>query len=477
MLAWYQLIPLAFIAFLIWDQWDKSKRRVRGPPPIPILGNTPIGLYFGVEKRFQMWQWIIANWGNTVLFRGTWTNVTITTNPDNIKYITSTNFDNYKRQDRRNQNKFNFKVVHSLFGEGIFMADDQVWDIQRKVATPLFKKHSLDSMKAVFTKKADLVLDLISTKTKETASFDIQKIFHEYTLDSFSVIGFGMDVDSLHHDLKFPFHFDRAQRQMMTLFSNPFLQWFGENRNEFFESTSFIQDYFNNAIDNHKGGGDDLLSVFLSLKDSDGKPYPKKWIIDILVNFAIAGRDTTALLLTWTVYAVCSNPRVEAEVVAEIDRILGNEVPNTETIAKMPYLANVLSETLRLYPSVPFTGRFAENDDTLPDGTKVYAGERVAYFQLFLHRDPTLWEKAEEYIPERWDDKEKTTKHAMQYTPFHAGPMQCLGRHMALIEAKILLAKLFQKFKITLDPNHEVGLFVGTVMPATKGIKVTVKHR
>ena len=170
------------------------------------------------------------------------------------------------------------------------------------------------------------------------------------------------------------------------------------------------------------------------------------------------------------------NPEAEKKVVEEIQAIVpGDAIPTEEDIKKMKYVDNVLKETLRLYPSVPFTTRTAIKDDILPGGIKVEAGTSVAYSQFYLHRNPKYWDNPEKFTPERWDNIEM--KHPFQYTPFHAGPMQCLGRHMAHIEAKILFTNVFKRFKFTLHPNQEIIPTMGITLFLYPGLKVKVEER
>eukprot|EP01126_Amoeba_proteus_P060530 TRINITY_DN8011_c0_g1_i4.p1 TRINITY_DN8011_c0_g1~~TRINITY_DN8011_c0_g1_i4.p1 ORF type:complete len:219 (+),score=36.57 TRINITY_DN8011_c0_g1_i4:921-1577(+) len=217
------------------------------------------------------------------------------------------------------------------------------------------------------------------------------------------------------------------------------------------------------------------MSLFMELKDSKGEYFPTSWMRDILLNFLIAGRDTTALLLTWSTYTIVSHPHVYAKVKEESKRVLGNGVVNEEKISEMKYLKNCLKETLRLYPSVPATARRALKDDVLPDGTIVKSGDRIVYHEYMVHRNPKYWNNPETFDPDRWMDKE-LIKSSLQYVPFHAGPMSCLGQHMAMIEAQTMLALLFQKFDLKLVANQKVYPFYGIVMPALDGIKFTISE-
>eukprot|EP01127_Copromyxa_protea_P000131 TRINITY_DN1012_c0_g1_i3.p1 TRINITY_DN1012_c0_g1~~TRINITY_DN1012_c0_g1_i3.p1 ORF type:complete len:255 (-),score=49.12 TRINITY_DN1012_c0_g1_i3:69-833(-) len=245
---------------------------------------------------------------------------------------------------------------------------------------------------------------------------------------------------------------------------------------DYLESVAFLHNYFGQVIRDHPKGGSDLLAKFLVLKDNDGNPYPEKWIRDILINFLIAGRDTTALLLTWTTYTIVSHPDVYARVREEISRVLGDEEITDEKIAQLSFLKCCLKETLRLYPSVPFTARTALKDDVLPDGAIVKAGDRVIYHQFQVHRNPKYWSNPESFIPSRWESKEDL-KHPFQFLPFHAGPMSCLGQHMAVMEAMTMAALVFQKFDLEVTPGQKIIPFYGLVMPAMNGIKFDLKLR
>jgi len=201
----------------------------------------------------------------------------------------------------------------------------------------------------------------------------------------------------------------------------------------------------------------------------------RKFLRDILVSFAIAGRDTTAVWMTWTLYALIQNPEIYAKVIAELDDVMGDKItPAPEDLGRLKYFNNVLSETLRLYPSVPSVGRFAVKDDKLPDGTVVKAGTFVNYLNYYMGRSPIYWDNPLKFDPDRFNSP---MKHPFQYAPFHAGPMQCLGRHMARNEAKTLLCVLLKKFDFKADPKKPIIPYFGILMPARDGAHMFIKTR
>lgn len=411
-------------------------------------------------------------WGMPILGQA----MVATRDPVVVAWVTKDKFVNYKRWLPRLTNDFGFKWAKWMFGEGIFMTDDEVWSIQRTAASPLFNKESLDHMHEVFIEKGHDVIKILKEKQDRSEVFDLQKIFMSYTLDSFGIIGFNSDFDSLHNDLGFPPHFDRSQMILSGFFWDVPSR-VGKPFEDFKESVNYINDYIYKRIkqlkstDLENSKSKDLMTKFLNMRDADGQPYPEQWIKDIIVNFTIAGRDTTALLMTWTIYLLCTHPKVEEKLRKEMAGIGGDVT--IESVKKLKYLGYVLTETLRVHPSVPLTSRHAENDDILPNGMKINAGTTVVYFQHFLHRNPQYWDDPEVFRPERWETHEN--KHPMQYTPFHAGPMQCLGRHMALNEAKLLLVMILKKYTFKLQNEKEIFPLIGIVAFLLPGLMVKVE--
>jgi cytochrome P450 len=118
-----------------------------------------------------------------------------------------------------------------------------------------------------------------------------------------------------------------------------------------------------------KGVEGDLISLFLNYKGDDDESLTDEQMVDQVINFLIAGRDTTAQALSWTMYCLSQNPRCVDIMLEEIFRITGdNDIPTYDQVKEMKYTKAVFNETLRLYPSVPRNFKCALKDDVLPDG-------------------------------------------------------------------------------------------------------------
>jgi len=193
-------------------------------------------------------------------------------------------------------------------------------------------------------------------------------------------------------------------------------------------------------------GKADFLSTLLHLKQTgEGQGITKVFLRDQLLNFLVAGRDTTAQLLTWVFYFLSQHPECQKKVYEEVLTQLPSETPTMENTKSLKYLDMVLNEALRLTPpAVPMNSRKVTADTTLPTGIKVRKGQLITYSPYVVHRLPEYWgNNAEEFIPERWEDP-NILKHQYQFLPFQRGPRICLGMNMALEEAKSCICLIVQ---------------------------------
>ena len=193
-----------------------------------------------------------------------------------------------------------------------------------------------------------------------------------------------------------------------------------------------------------------------------------KVIRDQLVSVLFAGRDTAAATMSWCLYELSGKPEVVARLRAEIMDCLGStDTPSFAHLKSMKYLKAVLSETLRMYPVVPFNLRVALQDTTLPRGggpegrdpVPIKEGSMIAYSPLVLQRrsdvypatlpDGRPFPDPEEFVPERWLQREKGlgwVPTAWTYIPFNGGPRICIGQQFALTEMGYTLVRLLQKY-------------------------------
>lgn len=230
-------------------------------------------------------------------------------------------------------------------------------------------------------------------------------------------------------------------------------------------------------------GGSDLLALYLSRQDKEnGGVLSDKFLRDVVLNFMIAGRDTTAQALSWSFFMMCCNPDEQERVQAEIDAVLGAEPASEEghisyaALQSMRYLEAACMEVLRLYPSVPKEAKHAYGPDILPDGTEIKGGEIVSFSPYIMGRDPTLWEDPMRFNPGRFFNQTKPSPFV--FTAFQAGPRVCLGQNMAILEMKCVLARVLRVFSVRLAQDRESVTYRNSItLPIKGGLKISLLPR
>jgi len=267
--------------------------------------------------------------------------------------------------------------------------------------------------------------------------------------------------------------------ELMAQFRNPF-----RKITKYFEwkkNMKILNDFVYKLIEDRKverfEGKSDFLSSLLMLKKDGEAAITDKFIRDQLMNFFLAGRDTTAMLLTWTCYFLSQNPDVEKKLREEILSIVGQEKPTMQHTKQLKYLQMVLDESLRLLPpAVPFNPKHASRDTVLPNGAKVKKGNTIVYSPYFVHRLKEYWgDDCEEFRPSRWENP-GLIKHPYQFIPFQKGPRMCLGMNMAYEEAKCCLVMMFQNgIHLKLVPNQKIIYLPAIILSSKFGMFMEVE--
>jgi len=433
-----------------------------------VKAHDRFGKSFAVKPPFSPW-WVVTRC------------------PRNVEHIVNSNFANYPK------GPFVLRKMSELLGGGIFNADGHDWLHQRKIASKmftakLFKEHIWIVVQRNSRKLRDVLLS-----QEKGRSVDVFNLMNRFTLDTIGEIGFGKCIGSL-EDPSSPFlrSFDRAQQIIFHRFCVPFWRVLRFSRTGSERETKrhldLLDQYSRGVVrelrrslakeGTSKTGvvwadmeaRKSFVGLFLEDATKRNEELSEDYLRDLVLNFLIAGRDTTAQALSWSIYSLCKNPTAAAMARQEIDEVCGVRGLAYEDIGRLPYLQAVLNETLRLYPSVPMDIKTAAEDDTWPDGTFVSRGTPVIYNIFAMGRDPSIWgEDACVFRPERWLEQ-KLAPDNYTYPVFNAGPRECLGRRLAQVEMKACLAALLPHVRfqlavpdeqITVDAQLTIGMGQG----------------
>jgi len=242
---------------------------------------------------------------------------------------------------------------------------------------------------------------------------------------------------------------------------------------------AFIEGILHRIISERRACGrdtGDLLSMLLHAQDEDGSRMTDQQLRDEAITLFLAGHETTASSLSWTWWLLAQNPAAEAKLHAELDEVLVGRAPSIDDLARLPYTANVITESMRLYPPAWGLARVAIEDHEL-GGYPVRKGMGVAMAQWVVQRDTRWYDKPEEFRPERWEGDFAKRIPRFAYFPFGGGPRQCIGNSFALMEARLILATIAQKYRLHLVPDHPVVPLASITLRPRYGVRVVLESR
>ncbi|MER5788800.1 cytochrome P450 [Streptomyces sp. NPDC001980] len=247
----------------------------------------------------------------------------------------------------------------------------------------------------------------------------------------------------------------------------------------FDRATAGVRATITAAVDELQASGHDtgdMLSMLLRAVDEEtGEPLTGHQICSEILTLAVAGTETTASVLSWTLYELARNPDVEARILAELDEVIGERPVAFDDVTRLPYLNRVITETLRLHhPGWLVTRRTTEETKlgewTLPAGTE------LAYCQHALHRDPERFPDPHTYAPDRWIDPAQKQPPPGAFLPFGDGKHKCMGDRLALTEMVTALATMLRSVRLELSEGQVIRQVARlTVRPHT--LRMTVRPR
>jgi cytochrome P450 len=234
-----------------------------------------------------------------------------------------------------------------------------------------------------------------------------------------------------------------------------------------------IDDYLFNLIRMRRAAPeetDDLLGLLVTTPD-----LSDDLIRDQLLTMLIAGHDTSTALLAWALYFLGRYPNVMAQAQDEVDAIIGCKIPAPAHLSELRYLEQVIKETLRFYPPLHLGTRIAATDLEFQN-YHLPAGERILYSVYLTHRHPRYWSHPEQFDPTRFTPEQEKSRPPFTFVPFGGGPRICLGVLFAQIEAKVVLARILQNFRLELI-NDQVRPYMGATLEPHPGVIMRIRLR
>ncbi|MGH3756336.1 cytochrome P450 [Actinophytocola sp.] len=372
--------------------------------------------------------------------------------PDHAKHVLADNAANYHKG-------IGYTEAKRALGDGLLTSEGALWKEQRRTIQPVFQHKRIAAQADVIV---DESLGLVERLRAHQGS-DPVDVLSEVTALTLGVLGATLlDTDlgafeSVEHS--FEAVQDQAMFEMETLGLVP--RWLPlKGQRAFRAARAHLERVVGILVAQRKANpsesGDDVLTRLIAstAKEADKRVADRR-MRDELVTLLLAGHETTASTVGWTLDLVSQHPEVSDRLREEAVAVYGDRRPTYEDLPRLRYTNMVLQEAMRLFPPVWILPRRAVGDDEV-GGYHVPAGAEVLISPYTLHRHPRYWVDPLRFDPERFDPDVRTDRPRYAHIPFGAGPRFCVGNHLGMMEATFIISTLARELRLEKVPGFRV---------------------
>ncbi|XP_066264682.1 cytochrome P450 3A11-like [Branchiostoma lanceolatum] len=476
------ILPVLFYLYYIRPLSLFKKMGVPGPRPWPVIGD-----FFGQMKR-GIWNpdhhvKMLREYGEVYgLFSGSMP-VLFVSDPEMLREILVKQFHNFSR---RNNEGMTLNTTPS--GRYLLNLDGDDWKNVRTTLTPAFSSGKLKQMVEQLNRCANILAETVGGFEKADKPFKARELTGGFTMDAIASTAFGTEIDSqrnpedpfvVHGKQGFKFDFKDPMIWLFIFFPKIMKPILEALDRDFFpwKSYKFFESVFDQLMEMRQHGGIERVD-FMQLmanahkeKDEEEedmgevkvhgqrKALTKADVVSNGILFFLAGYDTTSLTMAYTMYNLALNQEVQETVIREVDDVMeGKDDVDHEAVGQLTYLEMCIMETLRLYPPGANVITRSCVEDTVVKGLNIPKGMAIQIPVQAIHYDPERWPEPKKFIPERFTKEEREKRNPFHWLPFGAGPRNCIGMRLAMMEAKIGLAKVFMKYRILPCAETQVPL-------------------
>ncbi|MBV9544281.1 MAG: cytochrome P450 [Chloroflexi bacterium] len=405
---------------------------------LPELGRDALGLLTDVRRDY----------GDLVRMRLGLTRTVLVSHPKLIEEVLVTRNHEYRKH-------LGARRLGTLLGNGLLFSEGDFWLRQRRLMQPAFHRQRIQHMGETMVSITSDAMD----RWRDGAIRDVTGDMTEITLQIAARTLFGSDVGPDMARIRASSfattaHFRSRLFSMMILLPD----WVPTPGNlRFGRAMHDLNTLVFRIIRERRSGAtqsDDLLGMLLAARDDTGQGMTNKQLRDEVMTLILAGHDTTALALNWALVLLAQHPAVRARLQDEVDGVLNGRRPAADDVPRLPYVEQVVTETLRLFPTAWLLGREALRDTTI-GGQRIAKRTTVLISPWVVQRDPRFFDEPDAFRPERWADGTLLQSlPRFAYAPFGGGQRVCIGSSFAQLEAMLLLASIAQRFSLSLLEPH-----------------------
>jgi cytochrome P450 len=380
----------------------------------------------------------------------------LVTDPDGVKHILQDNHTNYIKGPW-------YQVLRPLMGDGLFSSDGDYWKRQRRLIQPAFQRKHHPRMAGIVVDSTSRMLQRWEGHASRAEAVDGRVEVILLTLEILLRSMFSGDLIGSEQVLRDAIldcsrHMDLVGAVKIV----KLLTWFRfAKRHRFQRAIRTLDDFILRVVDQRRRNqvdNGDLVSLLLWARDEQtGESMSDRQIRDELMTMLQAGNDTVADAVSWTWYLLAKHPEVRQRVELEVDSALKGRPPGFEDLPTLDYIHRVITEAMRIYPPAWVFARSAMKDDVI-GGYHIPAEALVIVSPYVTHRLPGLWEDPERFDPDRFLPERSQGRPRFAYFPFSAGPRQCIGASIAMMEAQMIIAMAAQRYRLSVPPGFSPGL-------------------
>ncbi|WP_442755512.1 cytochrome P450 [Methylocystis sp. JAN1] len=363
--------------------------------------------------------------------------------------------------------------------DSLFFAEGAHWRWQRRSATPAFRYENLLALVPTFAMGADILAQEWGARGREVVDVSPAMTRATFWIILQAVLGEGaasLDREKYLAALTPAFsttawRFLYAQMSLPRAFPFP-----GKRKAE--ADVRWLQRETSRLVAERRaarGGGTDILGLLLSARDPEtGRAMTDSELVSNLYIFMVAGHETAATALAWTLWLLAKDQATQERLRAEIDAVVGARDIAPEDLEHLMFARQVIQESMRLFPPGVAIGRGAREDVTIGP-LDIRKGDFLLVASFCLHRHEKLWEEPNAFDPCRFAPQKASARQRYAYLPFGAGPRICIGLSFAMIEMQVVLATLIRRFRFRAVPGHRLALATNLTLRAKNGLPLEIE--
>ncbi len=376
------------------------------------------------------------------------------------------------------------RLLEPLLGNSIFTTNGEVWERQRRLVDMAFEQARLKLVFPLMHACAkDMLARLDTVANGESYEVDPEMTYVTADIIFRTILSENLEGSEAMEIYEAFVEFQRHAQRAMVLMIYRLPVWFVKRsgRRSAEQIRNILSGIIARRVKEYESGVtdkyDDILAGLMEAKDPvTGDSFNYQELVDQVCMLFLAGHETSASTLAWSMYLVSHAPDLQQQMYEEIMAAVGERDFEMSDMKKMPMVWDVFRESMRLYPPVGFFVREASHSHCIRD-KQVPEGSPVMVSPWLIHRHRDLWERPDEFDPARFHTPAGEESLKCAYLPFSKGPRVCIGAAFATQEAILIIASVVRRFKLSADEEHVPQPIGRVTIRSNNGIRVRLQRR